>query len=114
MQCRPVPYRVDAKTQAALRPFEHTVIVRPTAFVRSDDAGSDKRAEFHALYSALIADEMRNRRICDDVVEAVRDGRSPLVLTERHDHLDRLVACPTFRARRQLTRRCIVATIDVK
>lgn len=32
MQCGPVRYRVNAKEQAALRPFEHTVIVRPTGF----------------------------------------------------------------------------------
>ncbi len=31
-----------------------------------------------------------NRRICDDVVESVHAGRSPLVLTERNDHLERL------------------------
>ena len=29
---------------------------------------------------------------CDDVVEAVHGGRSPLVLTERNEHLDRLEA----------------------
>lgn len=32
MQCGPVRHRVDAKAQAAARPFEHMVIVRPTAF----------------------------------------------------------------------------------
>ena len=32
MQCGPVRHRVDARAQAAARPFEHTVIVRPTAF----------------------------------------------------------------------------------
>ena len=30
------------------------------------------------------------RRICEDVVESVRNGRSPLILTERNEHLDRL------------------------
>ena len=30
MQCGPVRHRVDAKAQAAARPFEHTVHVRPT------------------------------------------------------------------------------------
>ena len=46
--------------------------------------------EFQALYQELVDDEVRNRRICDDVVESVSNGRSPLVLTERNDHLDRL------------------------
>src|SRR4029077_17944439 len=37
-----------------------------------------------------IDDELRTRRICDDVVESVNGDRSPLVLTERNEHLDRL------------------------
>jgi len=32
MQCGPVRYRVNAKSQAAARPFVHRVFVRPTAF----------------------------------------------------------------------------------
>jgi hypothetical protein len=31
-----------------------------------------------------------NRLICEDVMQAVREGRSPLVLTERTNHLERL------------------------
>lgn len=89
MQCGPIRHRVSAKVQATARPFEHTVIVRPTAF-QSANTDADQRVAFQSLYRELIDDESRNRRICDDVVEAVRDGRSPLVLTERNDHLDRL------------------------
>ncbi|MBI1874245.1 MAG: DEAD/DEAH box helicase family protein [Acidobacteria bacterium] len=89
MQCGPVRHRVDAKAQAAARPFEHTVIVRPTAFQCSSNIGQDTRIEFQALYQFLVDDEARNRGICDEVVQAVRDGRSPLVLTERNEHLDR-------------------------
>ena len=90
MQCGPVRHRVHAKAQAAARPFEHRVLVQPTAFQSRGSADLDARAEFQALYRELIADEHRNRRICDDVVQCVRDGRSPLVLTERSEHLDRL------------------------
>lgn len=91
MQCGPIRHRVSAKTQAMARPFEHTVFVRPTAF-QSANTDADQRVQFQSLYRELIDDETRNRRICDDVVEAVRDGRSPLVLTERNDHLDRLAS----------------------
>lgn len=38
----------------------------------------------------MIDDGLRTRCICDDVIDAARDGRSPLVLTERNDHLDAL------------------------
>ncbi len=90
MQCGPVRHRVDARVQAAARPFEHKVFVRPTAFTSLKAPEADKRLEFHALYQALIDDDARTRRICEDVVESVRAGRSPLVLTERTEHLDRL------------------------
>ncbi|MBF8301532.1 MAG: UvsW helicase, partial [Acidobacteria bacterium] len=90
MQCGPVRHRVNARTQAAARPFEHFVLVQPTAFQPSRSPDSDKRVEFQALYQELVDDEVRSRRICDDVVESVNNGRSPLVLTERNDHLDRL------------------------
>lgn len=90
MQCGPVRHRVNARAQAAARPFEHFVLVQPTPFQPNRSPDRDKRVEFQALYQELVADELRNRRICEDVVESVNLGRSPLVLTERNDHLDRL------------------------
>lgn len=51
---------------------------------------ADKRLEFQGLYRELIADAARNQRICEDVIESLLAGRSPLVLTERNDHLDSL------------------------
>jgi len=89
MQCGPVRHRVDARAQAAARPFEHTVHVRPTAFYPASGTSADKRIEFQALYQLLVDDEPRNRAISDEIVQAVRHGRSPLVLTERNEHLDR-------------------------
>ena len=90
MQCGPVRHRVDARAQAAARPFEHTVTIRPTGCRPVMDRNLDLRVRFRDLYNNLIADEQRNRLICADVVQAVRDGRSPIVLTERKDHLDAL------------------------
>lgn len=97
MQCGPVRHRVDAKQQAATRPFTHSVLVRPTGF--RDEASvshfakcdtDNPRLEFQKLYEALWQDEKRNALICADVVSAVREGRLPLVLTERTEHLERL------------------------
>ena len=53
-------------------------------------ANPNVRQQFHELYEELIADEERNQLICDDLIKAIRDGRSPLVLTERNEHLDSL------------------------
>jgi superfamily II DNA or RNA helicase/very-short-patch-repair endonuclease len=90
MQCGPVRHRVNAKAEAMRRPFTHRVLVRPTAFLTAMPPPPDKRVEFTSLYAELIGDESRNRRICEDVIEAVEGGRSPLVLTERNEHLDSL------------------------
>jgi superfamily II DNA or RNA helicase/very-short-patch-repair endonuclease len=88
MQCGPVRHRVDARAEAAARPFTHAVYVRPTGFRPSGAPAKDVRIQFQELYSELIADKARNELICEDVLEAVHEGRSPLVLTERNDHLD--------------------------
>lgn len=90
MQCGPVRHRVDAKEQAAVRPFEHTVFVRPTTFHPSRTADQDARRQFHDLYDELIIDESRYRMICEDVVQSAREGRSPIVLSERNEHVDYL------------------------
>lgn len=87
MQCGPVRYGVDPKKQAALRPFKHRVIVRPTGFRSTQVEETQPRLEFQALYSQLTGDSMRNEMICADVVSAFREGRSPVVLTERTEHL---------------------------
>ena len=91
MQCGPVRHRVDALTQAAARPFEHTVCVRPTAFRPTGVLSEDVRVQFQELYSQLITDDQRNQLIGAEVLQSVREGRSPLVLTERNEHLDTLV-----------------------
>ncbi len=90
MHCGPVRYHVDARQQAARRPFTHSVLVRPTGFLAPTSADADVRRQFQAIYDALSVDETRNRLICEDVLDAIRQGRSPVVLTERTEHLGRL------------------------
>lgn len=90
MQCGPVRYQVNAKQRAAAHPFKHTVMVRPTNFRPLRPANPNVRQQFHELYEELIADEERNQLICHDVIQTLREGRSPLVLTERNEHLDSL------------------------
>ena len=90
MQCGPIRHRVDARLQAAARPFTHKIFVRPTGFRWFSPADLDQRAQFNSLYQALMSDDARNRLICSDIVNTVREGRSPLVLTERTEHLKEL------------------------
>ena len=84
MQLGPVRFAVDPRSQAAHRPFEHKLVVRDTGFSSSHLA--DKGIQ--QIYAALAADERRNCLIFDDVVHALQEKRSPVLLTERRDHLE--------------------------
>jgi superfamily II DNA or RNA helicase len=93
MQCGPIRYRTDPRKDAERRPFEHRVIVQETGFV--GPGGSDVR--IHEVYAALTSDLSRNRMIAADVEAAVQAGRTPVLLTERRDHMDTLVRLLTGR-----------------
>jgi len=84
MQCGPIRYRVNAREQAASRPFEHVVIPRLTNFRMPAQV---QKPEIHEIYAALTHDKARNDMIFQDLLEAIKRGRSPLVLTERTEHL---------------------------
>ncbi len=94
MQCGPIRHRVSAKQQAAQRPFVHLVKVRPTAFQPSLEAAeeSDTRKQFLLYTSELCAHAARNVKICEEVAAALQAGRSPVVISERVEHLARLEA----------------------
>jgi superfamily II DNA or RNA helicase len=88
MQLGPVRFAVDPKSQAAMRPFAHKLAVRETGFKVS----SNTQVSIQELYTALAADERRNQLILDDIIQSLEQGRSPILLTERRDHLDYFAA----------------------
>jgi superfamily II DNA or RNA helicase len=90
MQCGPIRYRANARSEAAKRPFVHLVRIRATAFKLPLGIGED--APIQQVYRSILGDEARNQMIFDDVLQALEAGRSPLILTERTDHLDQLAA----------------------
>jgi len=90
MQCGPVRYRVDAKSQAATRSFAHKVRLRETGFRPSPNLDTQGPMPITALYASLARDEKRNDLIFNDVLLSLEEGRRPVVLTERRDHLDHL------------------------
>ncbi|OGR00042.1 MAG: restriction endonuclease subunit R [Deltaproteobacteria bacterium RIFOXYA12_FULL_61_11] len=85
MQLGPVRFAVDVKSQAARRPFDHKLVVRETGFSSN---GLSEGAGIQELYASLAADQHRNDLIFDDVVRALEEKRSPILLTERRDHLE--------------------------
>jgi hypothetical protein len=85
MHLGPVRFRVDAKSQAARRPFHHKLIVRETEFHLSIDSPN---AGIQEIYRVIANDAARNTDILNDVLSAIQEGRSPILLTERKDHLE--------------------------
>jgi len=85
MQCGPIRHRVDAREHAQARPFQHFVFPRTTTFSLPTELAT---AGIQEIYSRLVADASRTAVIVRDVVAAVDEGRSPLVLTERTEHLE--------------------------
>ena len=82
MQCGPIRYKVDAKVQAEKRNFEHYLIPRFTAFRSSR---LDKSVT--ELYKELAENRFRNQHITSDILEALHNKRTPIVLTERREHV---------------------------
>ncbi len=86
-QLGPVRCSIDPRSSAAQRPFRHSLIVRETSF---QAVGADSSPPIQALYGQLAADSQRNELILSDILQALEARRSPLVLTERRDHLEDL------------------------
>ncbi|OGC24987.1 helicase [candidate division WOR-1 bacterium RIFOXYB2_FULL_42_35] len=89
MQCGPIRYKVDAKAQADKRPFDHFIIPKFTSF-KKPLSQDEKDWPITQIYSLIADDELRNRQIVDDIQKCVAAGRTPLVLTERAEHVKTL------------------------
>jgi superfamily II DNA or RNA helicase len=84
MQCGPIRYYVDARRQANDRPFEHLVMPRHTSFIIQEGVEDG----IQSVYAAMTRDKQRNDLIFDDLLAALEEGCSPLLLTERTEHVD--------------------------
>ena len=87
MQCGPIRHRVDARSEAAKRPFDHVVRIRDTNFQLQAPLDISSPS-IQDVFKEMIADEARNDLIFDDVLRALEAGRSPVVITERTAHLE--------------------------
>ncbi|HTY36621.1 MAG TPA: DEAD/DEAH box helicase family protein, partial [Bacteroidota bacterium] len=86
MQLGPVRYSVTPRSQAELHRFTHRLIIRETPFKTKQ--GHESSITIQELYTVLASDEGRNDMIFDDVLSSLEEHRSPILLTERREHLD--------------------------
>ena len=83
MQCGPIRYSADAKTQMLSQSFERLLVPRFTPF--RPIVGSD--LSYTKVAQQLAEDEYRNLFIVKDVIEVLKEGRSPIILTSRTSHV---------------------------
>jgi hypothetical protein len=88
MQCGPIRFNVSSKKQAAASAFQYEVIPRLTEFTVPPEWNG---IGIQDIYAALVNDERRTDLVVADVVGAIEDGRFPLLLTERTEHVQLLL-----------------------
>lgn len=86
MQCGPVRYLVDAKSQVESRAFSHFVFPRFTRMRLPGASGIQN------VYAGVVENETRNELIVSDTLNLLAEGRTPILLTERKEHAVRLAS----------------------
>jgi superfamily II DNA or RNA helicase len=76
---------IDQRSQSAAQTFQHRLVLRKTDFELPQDG---IEYPIQRIYQMLASNQQRNDLILDDIIGALEEGRSPIVLTERKDHLD--------------------------
>ena len=86
MQCGDIRVRVSNKELKQNKEMEHTVIVKKTnyKYIPSDEQDKILISE---ILNDMCHNVFRNSMIIEDIKKCVADGRTPIVLTERVEHL---------------------------
>jgi superfamily II DNA or RNA helicase len=87
-QCGPARFEIAARDLAEADEVERRLVVHETGTATSED----QAPSIQAVFRALVDDERRTEQICADVHDALTGGRACLVLTQRTDHLEAIVA----------------------
>jgi len=86
MQCGPVRHKVTQRKDMDGSSIKYRLMTRTTSFTYPwSDVDN-----IQSLWQPLILDENRNHMIFDDILNSLEDKRSPIVLTERKEHLELL------------------------
>ena len=83
MHCGPIRHKVDPKEQAAEQGFRR--ILQPR-FTRIRLADLEQGASYNQVVDQLCGHGARNALIVEDASNAVKSGRTPLVITKRKEH----------------------------
>ena len=86
MQCGPIRFTEDAAAQMVKQNFSRWLIPRFTAYRQLDD---DKLSYSQILHE-LTDDKQRNQLIISDVANALKDGRTPMIISVLVEHVSLL------------------------
>ena len=99
MQCGPIRYSADAKTQMASQTFARLLIPRFTSYREL----TDEKSTYARMVQNMSEDENRNSLIIDDVCEILKEGRSPIILTNLTAHVETLANALTPHCKHVIT-----------
>lgn len=90
MQCGRILYATTAKQMNRVQNFEHYFIPRFTNFHIAAENAENSKPAIQNYYSEMVQAKARNVLIVSDVQATVKAGRTPLVLSDRIEHLKSL------------------------
>jgi superfamily II DNA or RNA helicase len=90
IQCGPIVFKDKRPLQERHPGVSHVVLPPLTEFFQS--SWSEEQQNFQELCAELAADAKQNDLIVSDLLTDLPEKRSPLVITERLDHLELLAA----------------------
>ena len=89
MHCGPLRHKISAREQAAAQDFKRLLVPRfSSARLNSNEPG----LSYNQVLDQICPHERRNEMIVEDVCGAIKDSRTPLVLTKRVSHASAIAA----------------------
>lgn len=86
MQCGQIVYSADSKSQMLQQSFDRLLNPRFTAYRQF----TDDKVSYAKMILDISNDEHRNKMIVDDVYDAIKNGRTPIILTGTVSHVELL------------------------
>lgn len=87
-QCGKILYSTTTKQINAAQSFYHYFIPRFTSFHYLAEKADNKNPSINQYYEKIIENSARNELIFSDVKLAIENQRTPLILSERLEHLE--------------------------
>ena len=84
MYCGPIRFQSDHKAQIATQSFQQRLVIRQTGCTLPEKP----EIVFSEVLQILAGDDHRNELIAADVLAALQEKRTPLLLTERRQHVE--------------------------